>query len=164
MLATVVLHSFRGQQYVYRQLREEAGVIKLKKERKRAHQACPPSRLRSILLASDTPRPSFPSPSHAAAESGLPCHRPSPSSSSPSRTIARAGWDISETFPRSCEKCAGPWRPGARSTSAATPEAMSVLLELAEGKPGLIDAAGLHRPHHQTCPNLPTDQSASPNE
>jgi lysine 2,3-aminomutase len=31
----VVLRNFRGQQYVYRQPREEAGVIKLKKERKR---------------------------------------------------------------------------------------------------------------------------------
>jgi lysine 2,3-aminomutase len=32
----VVLRNFRGQQYVYRQPREEAGVITLKKERKRA--------------------------------------------------------------------------------------------------------------------------------
>jgi hypothetical protein len=32
----VVLRNFRGQQYVYRQPREEAGVIKLKKPRKRA--------------------------------------------------------------------------------------------------------------------------------
>ena len=32
----VVLRNFRGQQYVYRQPREEPGVIKLKKPRKRA--------------------------------------------------------------------------------------------------------------------------------
>jgi hypothetical protein len=32
----VVLRNFRGQHYVYRQPREEAGVITLKKERKRA--------------------------------------------------------------------------------------------------------------------------------
>jgi lysine 2,3-aminomutase len=32
----VVLRNYRGQQYVYRQPREEPGVIKLKKTRKRA--------------------------------------------------------------------------------------------------------------------------------
>jgi hypothetical protein len=32
----VVLKNFRGERYVYRQPREEAGVIKLKKPRKRA--------------------------------------------------------------------------------------------------------------------------------
>jgi lysine 2,3-aminomutase len=32
----VVLRNFRGQEYVYRQPREEAGVIALKKRRRRA--------------------------------------------------------------------------------------------------------------------------------
>jgi hypothetical protein len=32
----VVLKNFRGERYVYRQPREEAGVIELKQERKRA--------------------------------------------------------------------------------------------------------------------------------
>jgi hypothetical protein len=32
----VILRNFKGQQYVYRQPREEAGVIALKKERKRS--------------------------------------------------------------------------------------------------------------------------------
>jgi hypothetical protein len=35
----VVLKNFRGERYVYRQPREEAGVIELKKPRKRAAKA-----------------------------------------------------------------------------------------------------------------------------